>query len=1048
MKKLLQSLFVMVFFAASAFAQNRTVTGTVTGKDDGLPLPGVSVRVQGTQSGAMTASSGTYSISVPAGATTLQFSYLGYDSQSKAIGSSSTVNVVLSQGSNSLNEVIVTAGGLASARRTQGTTTTTIKADQLNAAKPTNIASGLVGKVAGLQVSGTTGGANPSFRVVLRGMRSLTGNNEALIVLDNVIVPNSVLGNLNPTDIEDVTTLNGASGAALYGSDASNGALIIRTKKGKAGKMEINAQYTFNVEEVAFFPKLQKQFGSGSDNDLRVYLSYENQQYGPAFDGSTVDIGLPLANGQSRQTQYSWKNDKYDFWVPGLTNQTDLSLSSGDDKGTLFISGQYVNTSGTTPKDKFNRGNVRFNGTRNLSSILSTSYALSYAQNRADRTTQTSSIYDQMLNTPGQVPINELKDWKNDPFADPSGYYNAYYNNPYFTIDNNRENVRNDYFTGTADLKLKPVSWMDLTFRTGLSTRNNSGKSYNDIYKFNDYIKSLPETTGTYRANNLVGGVTDNSLYTTRITNELQAAFRKKVSDFDFNLVVAGYLRQDRAKTLDASVSGLVQPGIFNLANSTNTPTANEANYLARQQAVYGVLNVGYKNFLYVNATARNDWDSRLLQANRSFFYPSVNVSFVPTEAIAALKNINAIDFIKIRGGYSKVGLVNLGGGSTTLGAYRLASTLSQGAGFPYNGIGGFTIGNSIVSPNITPEFTYSFETGLDAAFFKDRINLSATYYSNKTKNQTVTATIANTSGYTSYLLNAGQTSAKGFESNLSFVPIRSTDWELTVGVNYSHYKNMVDELLAGIPSINLSNTTNAGSYGIAGQPFPVLQGRTYNRDPEGRIIVNRVTGYPSGTSTLQMFGNAAPTDIFGFNFNLKYKNLSLSGLAEYRGGYSIYNGMGTTVDFSGAGYNTAAYNRERFVIPNSSYLDPTTNTYVANTNVTVKDGGPAYWSLAGPRTAIDENYITPGNFWKIREITLSYDIPRSLLGNSKFIRGARISAQGRNLFIFTPATNIYTDPEYSNSSSDTNSGNGVGLNGIGQTPPSRYFGGSLSLTF
>jgi TonB-linked SusC/RagA family outer membrane protein len=1047
MKKLILSLFIFLCVAASAIAQNRTVTGTVTGQDDGLPLPGVSVRVQGTQSGTTTGSNGKFSISVPVEATVLQFSYIGYETLTKTIGTSSVVNVVLAQSSNALNEVVVTAGGLAASKRSQGTTTTTVKAEQLNAARPTNIASGLTGKVAGLQVSGTTGGANPNFRIVLRGMRSLTGNNEALIVLDNVIVPNSVLANLNPQDIEDVTTLNGASGAALYGSDASNGALIIRTKKGQAGRVEITAQQTFNVEEVAFFPKLQKQFGSGSDNDVRIYTPYENQQYGPAFDGSIVEIGLPLANGETRKTDYSWKNDKYDFWEPGLTNQTDLSLSSGDEKGTLFMSGQYVNTSGTTPKDKFNRGNVRFNGTRNITSILSSSFAVSYAQNRYDRTTQTSNLYDQMLNTPGQVPINDLKDWKNDPFADPSGYYNAYYNNPYFTIDNYREAVRNDYLTGSADLKLKPASWFDVTYRVGFNTRNNTGKAYSDIYNFNDYIKTRPEV-GNYKKSNIVGGVTDNSLYTTRITNEIQAAFRKKVNDFDFNLVVAGYLRQDKAKTMEASVSGLVQAGLFNLGNSTNTPTASEANYVARQQAIYGVLNIGYKNYLFLNATARNDWDSRLLSENRSFFYPSVNLSFIPTEAISALKDVEAIDFIKIRGGYSKVGLVNLGGGSTTLGAYRLASTFSQGAGFPYNGLGAFTIGNSLVSPNITPEFTYSFETGIDAAFLNDRINATVTYYSNKTKNQTVTARIANTSGYTSYLLNAGQTSAKGIESSISVVPVRSTDWELRVGANYSHYSNMVDELLAGIPSINLSNTTNAGSYGIAGQPFPVLQGRSYNRDPEGRIIVNPVTGYPSGTSTLQMFGSAAPTDVLGLNFNLQYKNISLSAVAEYRGGFYIYNGMGSTLDFSGAGYNTVAYNRERFVIPNSSYLDAATNSYVPNTNITVKDGGPSYWSIAGPRTAIDENYITPGNFWKIREITLAYDLPKSLLGKTKFVKGARISAQGRNLFIFTPNTNVYTDPEYSNAGSDTNSGNGIGLNGIGQTPPSRYFGGSLSLTF
>lgn len=1035
-----------MFVAVTAMAQDRTITGTVTSSDDKLPIPGVSVKLRGTQTGAVTDANGKYALRVTSNSAVLEFSFIGYLAQSKSVGTSSVINVVLSAEATSLNEVIVTAGGLASSKKSQGTVTTVVKADQLIAGKPTNVASGLVGKVAGLQISGTSGGTNPSFRVILRGQRSLTGNNEALIVLDNVIVPNATLGNLNPEDIEDVVTLNGSSGAALYGSDASNGALIIRTKKGKVGKLEIKAQQTLSVEQVAFFPKLQEQFGGGSDNDLKIYLGYENQQYGPAFDGIPRPIGLPLADGTVKTNPYAWGNDKYDFWDNGLTNQSDLSLSSGDEKGTLFISGQYVDVSGTLPKDKFNKANVRFNGTRNLLPNLTTSFALSYAQNRYDRTTSTG-FYDQMLQSPGNLPITSLQDWKNDPFADPSGYPNAYYTNPYFSIDNNREKIRNDYFTGSFDLKYSPLKWLDLTYRVGFNTRNNSGKSTSDVYKFNDYIKTRPEV-GAYKKTDLVGSVTDNAGYTARITNEFQAAIKKSVGDFNFNLVLAGYLRQDRTKQLDATVNGLVQPGLFNLSNSTNTPTANETNYLARQQAVYGVLNVAFKNYLFLNATARNDWDSRLLPENRSFFYPAANLSFVPTDAIGVLKNIKEIDYIKLRAGYSKVGLVNLGGAGSTLGAYRLDPTFSQGSGFPYNGIGGFTIGNSIVSPSITPEFTYSFETGIDVSLFKDRVNATATYYKTKTKNQTVTAAVANTSGYTSYLLNAGQTSGTGLETNLAIVPLRTKDWTITIAANYSHYNNQVDELLSGIPSINLSNTTNAGSYGIAGQPFPVLQGRAYKRDDQGRIIVDRVTGYPSGTTTLQIFGNAAPKDILGLNFSASWKGLTLSGVAEFRGGYNVFNGIGpTSLDFSGAGINTVAYNRERFVIPNSSYLDPTTNTYVANTNITIKDGGPGYWTIAGPRTGIDENYVTSGNFWKIREITLAYDLPKVLLAKSKFIKAARISAQGRNLFVFLPSANVYTDPEYSNSSSDTNGGNGIGLNST-QTPPSRYYGGTISLTF
>lgn len=1033
-----------MFVAFSAMAQERTVSGTVTSQDDKLPIPGASVRVKGTQVGAVTDANGKYSVRVPAGATTLDFSFIGFSPLSRVI-SGSTLNVTLISDAQSLNEVIVTAGGLAASRRSLGGVTTTVKADQLTGAKPTTIASGLLGKVAGLQINGTTGGTNPNFRVVLRGMRSLTGNNEALIVLDNVIVPNAVLGNLNPEDVEDVTVLNGPSGAALYGSDASNGALIITTKKGKEGRMEIKVQQSLTVEQVAFFPKIQKEFGSGSDNDLRVYLGYENQQYGPAFDGVVREIGLPLANGAINSVPYSATNAKNDFWDTGLTNQTDFSLSSGDKKGTLFMSGQYVDVTGTTPKDVFNKANVRINGTRYLAENLLATFSTGYTQNRSNKTTQTGTIYDQLLQSPAQVPITDYQDWRNDPFANPNGYYNAYYNNPYFMLDNYRETVRNDYFTASTDLKYSPLKWLDLTYRLGFQTRNYSNKNYSDKFTFSDYIKSLPESAGTFKRNDIVGGVTDGSLYTTRITNEFQASFKQKVNDFNFGLVLAAFVRQDQSKTLSASVSGLVQPGLFNLSNSTNTPTATEANYKARQQAVYGVLNVGYKDYLFLNATARNDWDSRLLAANRSFFYPSANLSFIPTDAFKDFfGTMPAIDFIKVRASYAKVGQVNVGGG-TSFGAYTLDGTFNQGSGFPYNGQGGFTIGNRLVSPDLTPEFTYAFETGIEANFLKNRIAASATYYDNISKSQTVTTTVANTSGYSSYLLNAGQTSGKGIEATLNLVPVKTENWIVSVGANFNYTKNTVDELLAGIPNINLGGYTGAGSYAVAGRPFPVLQGRSYVRDPQGRIIVNPVTGYPSGTSTFLEYGNASPTKILGLNLNAKYKNFTLTAIAEYRGGYSIYNSAGNSFEFNGSGTLTTEYNRERFVIPNSSYL--LNGQYVANTNVTVRDGGAAYWSIGGPRRNIDENYVTPGDFWKIREITLAYDLPSAFLAKSKFIRAARISAQGRNLFIFLPKANVYTDPEYSDGDALSN-GNAVGLTGLNQTPPSRYYGGTISLTF
>ncbi|WP_342646011.1 SusC/RagA family TonB-linked outer membrane protein [Mucilaginibacter sp. CSA2-8R] len=1044
MKKiLLVNLCLLLLCISEVFAQTRTVTGVVTSKDDGLPLPGVTVRATGGSNGTQTNGQGRYTLAVPASTQKLEFVYVGYSTLTASLGSGNELSVSLAANNQQLNEVIVTAAGLQTSRRQQGVSLTTVKSEQLTQAKPTNVAAGLIGKVPGLQISGTTGGVNPNFRVVLRGARSLTGNNEALIVLDNVIVPNALLSNLNPEDVQDIQVLQGASAAALYGSDASNGALIITTKKGKKGAMDIKAQQTFTVEQVAFFPQLQKKFGSGSDNDLQIYLPYENQQYGPAFNGQMVDLGLPLANGNIQRVPYSWTNDKYNFWQNGLTSQSDLSISSGDDKGTLFISGQYADTKGTLPKDKFNRANVRINGTRNFTKNFTAVYGINYTQNRYDQTSGgAGTIYDQLLNSPGQAPSTTYKDWRNDPYADPSGYYNAYYNNPYFTIDNYRQKTRNDYLTGNLELKYSPAKWVDLLYRTGLATRNNSAKTYSDIYRFNDYIKARPEV-GNYKKTDIVGGVTDAFLYTASLTNEFQATFKHQVKDFKFNLVTAYWMRQQRYKTESASVSGLVQAGLFNLANSTNQPTAGEANYLARQQAVYGVLNVSYKNYLFLNVTGRNDWTSVLAANNRSFFYPGVNVSFVPTDAIAALKNVEQIDFIKLRAGYSKVGNVNLGG--STYGAYRLDATFGQGSGYPFNGLGGFTLNNSIVAPNIKPEFTYEFETGVDMSFLKDRVTATVTYYDKKTKNQTVTANVSNTTGYGAYFLNAGTTSSYGIESTLNLVPIQTKDWRVSVGGNFSYLHNQVDELFGGLPNLNISGGT-PGSYGIVGSSLPTILGRAYVRDNQGRVIVNRVTGYPSGTSTLTAFGNASPTKILGLNLGVNYKGLSLSTVAEYRAGYVIYQGAGTGLDFNGAGINTIAYDRERFVFPNSSYLDPNTNTYVANTNITVHDGGPAYWTIAGPRRNIDENYIVPGNFWKLREVSLAYTLPKSWLGKTKFIKAATLSAQGRNLFIWTPKTNVYTDPEYS-ANDGTNNGNGVGVTAL-TTPPSRYYGGTISITF
>ncbi|HUC81602.1 MAG TPA: SusC/RagA family TonB-linked outer membrane protein [Flavisolibacter sp.] len=1031
--------FLMSTLVHMSYAQNRTISGIVTSPNKD-PLAGVSVTIPNTTTGTVTNSSGSFSLSVPSATRALEVSYVGYKRQRVPIGSANFLNIVMEEGSESqLEEVIVGAGGIASRRRDQGYATTLVTSEKLTAAKPVNIAGALTGKVAGLRINATNGGVNPSFRVVLRGQRSITGNNQALIVLDNVIVPNELLGNLNPEDVESVVVLNGAGASALYGSEASNGALLITTKKGSRSKPEIRFSNTYTIEETSYFPKLQQQFGAGATANFPVYTPYENQQYGPAFDGTIKPVGQPLADGSIQMLPYAPVNGKNSFWQQGRTNQTDVSLSAGDDRSSLFISAQYIDGVGTTPKDKFNKSTVRFNGRRQFSRALSFNFQTAYTQNRYDITSQTGTIYAELMQTPANIQITNYQNWKTDPYATPDGYYNPFYRNPYFLLDNNRQYTRNDYLTASAELKFAPLAWLDFTYRLGITTRNNDVKGTTDKYAYSDFARNT--TLGSYKKTDITGSVSESSFYSTRLNSEFQAAVRRTFGDFNMRLTTGVSVRQDQSKSLSASVAGLVVPGLFNLSNTLTTPSASQATYKGRQIGAYGDFNIGYKRWINLHATGRNDWVSVLNPDFRSFFYPAVDIAITPMEFIPALANSKVISMLKLRGGWSKVGQVNTGGGGN-FGAYQLAPTFSQAYGFPYANGGGFTLDNRIVSRDLRPEITKGWEAGIDAGFFRNRLNANLTWYSTRTSDQTVVTSVSSATGFSSYLLNAALTSSSAIELTLSATPISTKNWMLNIGGNYNYViENDVLAITADIGNISLGN----GSYAIVGEPFPVIYATAYKRDPQGRVIVDPVTGYPQRNDVNKVLGSAVPVHTLGLNFDLSYKSFRLTSLAEYRGGYVTYMNNTTAFDFSGGGLATVAFNRERFVFPNSSIPDPNKpGEYIANTNITVRDGGYGFWTQA-PRTGVAENYVASGAFWKLREVTLSYDLPERILQRAKFIKRATVSLQGRNLLMFLPKTNLYTDPEYSDNGSGSN---GMGVAGIASPPPSRYYGATISLTF
>ena len=1041
MRKLLYTLVVLMSMSIVSFGQVRTIKGKVSDQN-AAALQGVTVRLQGkTEKAVLTNTKGEFEIKAQNG-DFLLFSFVGFKTERVKVAQA-IMNVTLTEQVNLMDEVVVTAGGVKAKRKEIGTASSIVKAESLVAGKSTSIAGGLQGKVAGLQISNTGGGINPNFRLVLRGQRSLTGNNEALLVLDNVIVPSTMLGNLNPEDVEDIVVLNGSGAAALYGSQASNGALIVTTKKGKNGVTQVGFSQTTTYESVAFFPKIQEKFGAGGSGygvDQFGYgnFSYlENQSYGPAFDGSKRPLGPPLADGSQDSTYYRFYPGHNDFWEKGLIKQTDFNVSNGDANSTLYFSAQYVDQKGTTPSDVYNRANVRLNGTRRIGNTINITYSTSYTQNRYNTTSATGSMYDQMLNMPVNVDITRYKDWQNDKFANPNGFYNPWYPNPYFTLANNRATTRNDYLTANVEIKFTPIKGLDFVARQGITTRNNSYKNWTGAFKYTDYAK---HTDGSSKSD-ISASVSDGMSYSTQLLNDFFTQYKHNYfTDYSLNVILGGQWQQDQSKSVGVSANGLVIPNLFNVSNGVGTPGASEANYLSRKMGAYADARFGYKNYLYLHVSGRNDWVSILAPENRTFFYPAADLSFIASDAFDFLKNSNTVSYLKFRAGVSKVGQVNLG-------PYSLLPTVYSGSGYPFGSQAGYTIGNSLVSPSLKPEITKGYEVGFDLNLFSDRITSNVTWFHTNTVNQTVTTGVSQTTGFSSLLTNTGETMSEGLEVTTHVTPIRTKDWNVTVGAIYTYLNNNVLSISNDIPKLSLATYGNgSGSWAVANKPFPVIMGYDYKRDGAGHVIVDAVTGLPTKSDTISVLGNAVAKHKLSLDGSIRYKSFTLSFLFEYRGGYQIYNSIGPGMDWSGTGWRTALYDRKRFVFPNSVIADPANpGKYVNNTNIEIANGNGnnGFWT-DGINRDVTSNYVTSADFWKLRELSIAYNVPAKFLAKSKFIKGCTISAQGRNLMVWMAKDNYYTDPEYSSAGSTSN---GIGLTGY-EVPPSRYYGATVSFKF
>jgi TonB-linked SusC/RagA family outer membrane protein len=1046
MKNIFTTLLLLMM-VATLFAQGRAVSGRVTDAKTGIAIPGVTVTIKGSSNATQTNTEGEFTLSNVSSGTTLVFSFVGYRNFETKLTAGSRVNVVLEEDAKQLNEVVVTAVAIPRQSRSLGYSTATIKNEELTKGKDRSVLSSLQGKVAGVQITNSSGGVGSSTRIVFRGGTSLTGNNQALIVVDGIPIDNSQIdagdnlnnqvdagnrGNdINPDDVESVTVLKGPAAAALYGSRASNGALIITTKNGKlkgGKKSEIIVSTSYNFESILRLPDFQNEYGQGGK---KQYDSRENFSWGPKFDGKIKPWGQQVGDTQRVKAYAAVPDNVKDFFDIGRTFTTGVSLSQNNDRSTYFVSFNNVDQKGTMPGTEYKRTSVKLSGTANITDKIYSNASINYIRSTGDLSVQGqgTSPYDQVIQTPRDISLLELKDYRSK-FNNLAGYYGAYTVNPWYTLGEDAYKTQVDRILGNIQVGYKPVEWLDINYRIGTDFSADKRRQIQSK-------RIITDQDNQNFPNAFKGSYQETSINIREFTSDLIASAKRKLTDdIGLSVLVGHNIRQRDFTALVSTANALVVPGIYNLSNADGNPTATNQIVNRRLYGVYGEVNLSYKNYLFLGVTGRNDWSSTLPKENNSFFYPSANLAFVFSEVA---KMPAFISYGKLRVSAAQVG--------NDAPPYSLQSVFVSGSvtdgfqnslvNFPLNNVSGFTQGNIIGNPSLKPEITTSYELGLEMSFLKDRIGIEATAYTNESRNQILTVPIAASSGFTSQTLNAGSITNKGIELLLRGQPIRTRDftWELTG--TFTKNENKVKELFPGVNQISLGGFVGVTTVAKAGEPYGAFFGAGFLRDPEGRVVVDPATGYPLADPVAKTHGSIQPDFLASLTNQFSYKGFTLSFLLDGRKGGLFFSRTKSLQEFVGTDPRTLQNDREPFVIPNS-VVKTADGKFVANTTQVLD--AQDYWVNFSSPTGIE--HLLDASFLKLREVSLSYRLPKKWLGKAP-VSGIVVGLSGRNLFLWTPSENTYADPE----ASSFGTGNVQGFE-YGTIPSIRNYGANIKIIF
>jgi TonB-linked SusC/RagA family outer membrane protein len=1071
MKKLLQSLFILMLCASSAIAQDRTITGTVTGKDDGLPIPGVSVKITGTQNGTSTDGSGKFVLKAAPGASSIEVSSIGYQKQVVSIGSSNVINVVLATDAQQLGEVVVTAMGQTKLAKTLGYANTTVKADEITKANNVNALTGIQGKVAGVSIS-SSGSVGGSTKVVIRGISSFSGN-QPLYIVDGVPISDNNatrgsaavktnesvsatrtvdLGNqvndINPDDIESMSILKGASATALYGSRAAHGVVMITTKSGKfSDKLKVTYSGAINFSNLLMTPTTQNVFGQGWPN----FAFEENGSWGPRLAGQVQDWGTEV-NGVRQKKPYAYvENNVRNFYQTGLDHTNDISISGGNEHNSFFFSYGNVGQRGITPGnvDRYSRNNFSLR-TNTKYGNFEANFSLNYVRKDANLifSGQGSAdgghtLYQELIQTPVDINITSLKDY-NNIYNNDDNFYTLYASNPYKAIRDNKAIVQDDRVYGKVDLSYKLMKGLTAIGRLGGDFSSTEVKDFGAVVAFSptsfSALNKKAPVTGRYGENYRRNNQIDATLM-------LQGEY-KLTEDLALNATVGGNYNQRGYNSLDAYVTGLNVPEWYSLLNTSGAPVNTSENVKRRLFGAFGAFDFSFKDFLYANVALRNDWSSTLPPKKNSYFYAGANASLLLTELFKDLKS-ETVNMIKLRAAYGKTG--SDASPYLTYTTFENAKT-SLPSGFltlPLGGVAGLQHTKRLGNLDLLPEMTTEVEFGTEVRFFNNRLGLDASYYNRKTKNQIAVTNLPPETGYTTYTRNMGNIQNRGVELALTGTPVKSKDFEWNTSVNFTKNASKVLSLYGGTNEYTIISAYQVDYVAEVGRPlgtYKVPMVETVQSGPDAGKVIVQANGFPKiALNGKRELGQSNPDFEIGFSNKFTYKDFSLSTMIDWRKGGYFYSYTSQLNNFVGNSTETVFNYRQPFVVPNSVKELGIVNgvmTYGENNNQISINNTNAYWNSA---TNFDmySHAVLKRDFVKLREVVLTYSLPKTITSKLKLQR-VDFSLVGRNLLIFTPASNNFVDPEASNFGNDVNSNFGEFATG----PSIRSIGGSLKITF